>query len=97
MELQRTAEVRYRAGGCNGKLIADDTRLRFESVGEASHSRTWNYNELQKFDTERDHAILRVTPVSSEAYSFNVVNGKTAGAMYQLVANKIVGARPVGR
>jgi hypothetical protein len=81
-------------GGCDGKLIADDTNLRFESVTEASHSRTWNYNALEKFDSERDHALLHVRPVSGEGYDFNVRNGATAGAMYKLVADKIIVARP---
>jgi hypothetical protein len=82
------------SGGCDGKLIADDSKLRFESVTEASHSRTWNYNELQQFQSERDHALLHVRPVSGEAYDFNVRNGATAGAMYKLVSDKIVAARP---
>jgi hypothetical protein len=81
-------------GGCNGKLIADDSRLRFESVTEADHSRTWNYNSLQKFDVEKDHSIIKVVPISGEKYSFNVINGATAGAMHKLVADKIVAARP---
>src|SRR3712207_624107 len=49
-------------GECSGKLIADDNRLRFESVTQTSHSQSWNYNQLEKFETERDHALLRVTP-----------------------------------
>ena len=82
-------------GHCDGKLIADDNRIRFESVGQADHSKTWTYDQLAKFVTERDHAILRVNPVSGDTYDFNVVNGATAGAMYKLVSGKIVAARPV--
>jgi hypothetical protein len=81
-------------GGCDGRLIADDTRLRFESVTQADHSRIWNYNELQQFQSERDHALLHVRPASGEAYDFNAKNGATAGAMYKLVSDKIVAARP---
>jgi hypothetical protein len=80
-------------GGCDGRLIADDSRLRFESVTEANHSRTWNYNDLRSFDSERDHALLHVRPASGEAYDFNVRNGATAGAMYKLVSDKIIAAR----
>jgi hypothetical protein len=81
-------------GGCDGRLIADDMRLRFESVTQADHSRTWNYNDLQQFQSERDHALLHVRPVSGEGYDFNVRNGATAGSMYKLVSDKIVAARP---
>ena len=81
-------------GQCDGKLIADDSRIRFESVSQADHSKTWTYDQLEKFVTERDHAILRVDPVAGETYDFNVVNGATAGAMYKLVSGKIVAARP---
>jgi hypothetical protein len=83
----------YGKGNCNGKLIADDQSLRFESVGEANHSRTWNYNELQSFDKEKDHALLKVVGKNGEKYDFKMVNGKTAGGLYDLVAQKIVGAR----
>ena len=81
-------------GHCEGKLIADDTRVRFESVGQASHSQNWTYGELERFVTERDNAILRVDPVQGETYDFNVANGATAGAMHKLVSAKIVAARP---
>ena len=84
-------------GHCEGKLIADDTRIRFESVGQASHSQNWTYDQLERFVTERDNAILRVDPVNGETYDFNVANGATAGAMHKLVSGKIVAARPVAR
>jgi hypothetical protein len=81
-------------GSCNGKLIADDQSLRFESVTEASHSRTWNYNDVQTFDKEKDHSLLKVVANNGEKYVFQTVNGKTAGGVYDLVAQKIVAARP---
>jgi hypothetical protein len=83
----------YGKGNCNGKLIADDQSLRFESAGEANHSRTWNYNDLQSFDKEKDHALLKVVGKNGEKYDFKTVNGKTAGGLYDLVAQKIVAAR----
>ena len=81
-------------GQCKGKLFADDQRLRFESVTEANHSQVWNYNQLQSFDKERDHALLKVTPKGGETWLFNVANGATAGALYNLVSQQIVSARP---
>jgi hypothetical protein len=81
-------------GECNGKLLADDTTLRFESISEANHSRTWNYNDLQSFQEEKDHSLLKVTTKDGEKYDFRTVNGKTAGALYDIVSQKIVGARP---
>ena len=80
-------------GECNGKLLADDTMLRFESVSEANHSRTWNYNDLQSFQEEKDHSLLKVTAKYGEKDEFKTVNGKTAGALYDIVSQKIVGAR----
>lgn len=82
-------------GHCNGKLLADDTTLRFESVTEANHSRSWNYNDLQSFEEEKDHALVKVKPKSGDTERFKVTNGATAGALYDLVAQKIVAARPV--
>jgi hypothetical protein len=82
-------------GHCEGRLIADDTRIRFESVGQASHSRNWTYDQVERFLTERNNAILRVDPVNGDTYDFNVVNGATAGAMHKLVSEKIIAARPV--
>ena len=84
-------------GHCSGKLIADDTGLRFESVTEASHSQSWNYNDLRSFDKEKDHSLLKVTGRDGETEQFNTVNGATAGALYNLVAQKIVNARPAGQ
>jgi hypothetical protein len=81
-------------GGCNGKLIADENRLRFESVGQADHSRSWEYNGLSRFEVEKDNSIIKVTPSSGDAYHLNVANGATAGAMHTLVSGKIVAARP---
>jgi hypothetical protein len=80
-------------GGCNGKLVADESRLRFESVGQADHSRSWDYNTLAKFEVEKDNSLIKVTPASGDAYQFNVVNGATAGAMHTLVSGKIAAAR----
>jgi hypothetical protein len=84
-------------GHCSGKLLADDTGLRFESVTEANHSRSWNYNDLRSFEKEKDHALLKVTPKNGESEHFNAANGATAGALYSLVAQKIVDARPANR
>ena len=81
-------------GGCNGKLIADESRLRFESVTEAGHSRTWDYNGLSSFQAEKDNALLKVRAAGGDAYDFNVVNGATAGELHRLVSDKIVAARP---
>jgi hypothetical protein len=81
-------------GECNGKLIADDTTLRFESVTEADHSKTWNYNDIQSFQEEKDHSLLKVTAKDGQKYQFKTVNGATAGAVYDLVSKKIVAARP---
>ena len=81
-------------GHCTGKLIANDSNLRFESISEASHSTNWNYNDLNSFTTEKDHSLLKVTSKSGEDYQFNVANGATAGALYRLVSEKIVAARP---
>jgi hypothetical protein len=81
-------------GSCTGKLIADDSSLRFESISEANHSRTWNYNDLQTFSKEKDHSLLKVVSKNGEKYDFQTVNGKTAGGVYDLVSQKIVAARP---
>jgi hypothetical protein len=79
-------------GECNGKLLADDTTLRFESVSEANHSRTWSYNDLQSLQEEKDQSLLNVTAKNGEKYEFKTPNGKTAGVIYELVSRKIVGA-----
>ena len=81
-------------GSCNGKLIAGETSLQFESVSEADHSKTWNYNDLQSFEKEKDHSLLKVTSKTGEKFEFKTVNGATAGAVYDLVAQKIVANRP---
>jgi hypothetical protein len=80
-------------GHCNGKLMANDTTLRFESVSEAGHSRSWNYNDLRSFEKEPDHSLLKVTAKNGENFHFKTVNGKTAGALYDVVAQKMVDAR----
>jgi hypothetical protein len=81
-------------GECTGKLIADETSLRFESISEADHSRNWNYNDLQSFQKEKDHALLKVTPKDGDKYDFKASNGATAAAVYNLVSQKIVDNRP---
>jgi len=80
-------------GQCTGTLIADDHKLRFESVSDASHSRTWDYNDLETFDKEEDYALLKVVAKNGEKYKFKAVNGATAGAVYNLVSQKIVSNR----
>ncbi len=84
-------------GSCNGKLIAGETSLRFESVSEADHSKSWNYNDLKSFEKEKDHSLLKMTAKSGEQYEFKTVNGATAGAVYDLVAQKIVANRPAAQ
>ena len=80
-------------GNCAGKLMADDNGLRYESVSDAAHSRSWNYNDLNSFTTEKNNALLKVGPKSGEEYQFNVANGATAGELHKLVSDKIVAAR----
>jgi hypothetical protein len=79
---------------CTGRLLADDTGLKFESVSNASHSKSWNYNDLQSFTGEKDHSLLRVVAKNGDKYDFKTVNGKTAGGLYDIVSKKIVSARP---
>ena len=81
-------------GHCNGKLIAGETSLRFESISEADHSKAWNYNELQSLEKEKNHSLLKVATKSGEKEDFKTANGATAGALYDLVAQKIVENRP---
>lgn len=78
---------------CAGKLMADDNGLRFESVSDAPHSRSWAYNDIRSFTAEKNHALLKVIANSGEAYDFQVANGATAGALHKLVSDKIVAAR----
>jgi hypothetical protein len=85
------------SNNCTGKLLADDNGLRFESVSNAPHSKSWNYNDLRSFTTEKDNALLKVVPSSGDAYHFQVVNGATVGALHRLVSDKIVAARPASR
>jgi hypothetical protein len=80
-------------GHCSGKLLADDNGLRYESVSDAAHSRSWNYNDLNSFTAEKDNALLKVSPKGGEEYHFNVTNGATAGSLHKLVSDKIVAAR----
>lgn len=82
-------------GNCEGKLVADDQSLRFESVSEASHSKTWNYSDVQSFEKEKDHSLLKVVSKNGEKYDFKTVNGKTAGGVYDIVSQKIVAARSI--
>ena len=79
-------------GHCEGKLIADDMRLRFVSANEPAHSQMWNYTNLSKFENENQFALLKVTPVSGRTETFHVANGPTAQTMYTLVTGKIVAA-----
>ena len=80
-------------GHCNGRLIADDARLRYESATEPGHSQLWNYTNLSRFENENQYALLKVTPVSGRTETFHVANGPTAASMYGLVSSKIVNAR----
>jgi hypothetical protein len=82
---------------CTGRLLADDTGLRFESVSNASHSKSWNYNDLQSFVGEKENSLLKVMSKNGENYHFKTVNGKTAGGLYDIVSKKIVAARPSGQ
>jgi hypothetical protein len=82
---------------CTGRLLADDTGLRFESVSNASHSKSWNYNDLQSFVGEKQNSLLKVMSKNGENYHFKTVNGKTAGGLYDIVSKKIVAARPSGQ
>jgi hypothetical protein len=76
-------------GHCNGRLIADDMRLRYESATEPSHSQLWNYTNLSKFDSVDQYALLKVTPMSGRTETFHVANGPTAASIHALVASKI--------
>jgi hypothetical protein len=80
-------------GSCQGKLIADDTGLRYESVTDATHSRSWNYSDVRSFEKEKEYSLLKVTSMSGDTEKYNTINGKTAGAVYDIVAQKIVDAR----
>ena len=60
---------RHRVGGCHGKLLIDDTAIRFLS-DKPSDSRTWLYRDIETIGSANDFQ-LRVTTLA-ETYNLEL-------------------------
>ena len=80
-----------RNGDQKGKLVVSETDLRFESLTDAKHSRSWKYSDIRSFEKKRK--AFRVRGFSGPRYDFQLPNDQLRDKIFDLISPKIVAAR----
>ena len=86
-------ELRFdvKNGDQRGQLILGPRDVRFESLTDADHSRTWAYSEIKELT--RDDNELKIEPYHGDKYEFQFQNKATENTLYRELSDRIVSAR----
>jgi hypothetical protein len=84
----------HASGNCEGKLIVRDTGLAFESVGEADHSKSWSYGQIEELERNRSENKIIIDPYNSDDDYTLKFSGEMDEAVFQVLKDRIVANRP---
>lgn len=84
----------HAAGNCYGKLLVSSEGLRFESVGERDHSRSWKWNELEEVDRNPSEQKIIIEPNSGEDFTLKLSDGSQFDNVFRAITDRMVSARP---
>ncbi len=85
-----------RNGDQRGKLILQHDQVRFESLTDAKHSRTWTYAEIRELRREHDGKEIDLEPYHGDTYEFQFENPARADAVYHAISDRLVQVRTHG-
>jgi hypothetical protein len=84
----------HASGNCTGKLVVRDDGMAFESVGEADHSRSWKYAQIEELERNRSENKIIIDPYSSDDDYTLKFTGQMDEAVFQVLTDRIVANRP---
>jgi hypothetical protein len=90
-------EHKPRGGGnIQGKLVAGDTKLRFDAASNTSHSRTWNYDEIERVEKVGDAQEVKVVTRGGEEYAFRIAGRYSDTAAFDIIRSRVAAGRGAG-
>jgi hypothetical protein len=93
-EVSLPARHDHGRGNCDGKLFIREDGIAFESVGEASHSRSWKYDEIEELERNRSENKVIIDSKNSDDDFTLKLESDMDEQLYDTLKERIVAARP---
>lgn len=82
----------HSVGNCYGKLLVSADGLRFESVGESDHSRSWKWNEIDEVDRNGSEQKVIIKPHGADHFALKL--SSQFDEAFRAISERLVAARP---
>jgi hypothetical protein len=83
---------RFMRGDNRGKLIITDTKLIYESVGDAERSRQWEYKDIKELKRGNPYN-LKVVPFVGDDYDFQLNGQPMDNSQFKSLVDRVTSAR----
>jgi hypothetical protein len=81
----------HAVGNCSGKLLVGPDGLRYESVTDRDHSRSWSWSQLEGVDKNTSEHKVIIKPRSGDHFTLKL--GNEFDAAYNAIADRMVAAQ----
>jgi hypothetical protein len=92
-EISIPARHDHARGNCDGKFYVREDGIAFESVGEASHSRSWKYDEIEELERNRSENKVIIDSKNTDDDFTLKLEGDMDEQLYETLKERIVAAR----
>jgi hypothetical protein len=82
------------SGNCDGKLLIREDGIAFESVGEASHSKSWKYGQIEELERNRSENKIIIDAKDDDDDFTLKLESDVDEQLYETLKDRIVAARP---
>lgn len=85
-------QKRFMRGDNRGKLIITETKLIYESVGDAERSRQWEYKDIKELKRGNPYN-LKVVPFVGDDYDFQLNGQPMDSTQFKFLVDRVTAAR----
>ncbi|HEY1243165.1 MAG TPA: hypothetical protein VGF16_21525 [Bryobacteraceae bacterium] len=79
-------------GSDTGRLMVTPTQVVYESVTDVNNSRQWSLSDIKEVHRDGPYK-LKIVPFSGDDYSFQLMGQGMTSDQYQMLVERITGAR----
>jgi hypothetical protein len=79
-------------GSDTGRLMVTPTQVVYESVTDVNNSRQWSLSDIKEVHRDGPYK-LKIVPFSGDDYSFQLMGQGMTSGQYQMLVERITGAR----
>ena len=80
--------------GDHGKLVIGPDRISWQDLSNANRSRTWNYAAIKELKRDPNDNAVKIEPYNGGERKFKISGPFMDDAVYNMIANRILAARP---